>query len=71
MSSRSRRIAAAEPGINTEFVGIGQVVDLGVDRPVAIEQREPAGLAHVAVGVQTRSPRIARTPSRSKSNGAN
>ena len=58
-------------GDQHQFVGVGQVVDLGVDRAVAVEQREPAGLAHVAVGVQTRSPRIARTPSRSKSNGAN
>jgi hypothetical protein len=70
----SERIGRARDQL--DLVRMAQVVDLLVDRPVAIEQHETAGGmraagCHRGEGAQWRSPRRARTPSGSTSNGAN
>ena len=55
-----------------DLVGVVEVGAFGDDRPVAVEQREaPAHVPAQTPGAQVVDPRVARTPSARKENGAN
>ena len=61
-----RRRGAGDEG---HLVGVVEVVDLLVDRPVPVEQHEPPG--HRREGLQTASPTSASTPVGVNANEAN
>ncbi len=55
-----------------DLLGVVEVVAFDDDRPVAVEQREaPAHVPGAQTGAQVVDPRVARTPSARKENGAN